>query len=174
MATQLKPIPTRLEVFGLKDAWVMWLNRVEQQDGELDPDSEAMLQELVQATPEAVEQAAGAVVALMSEADELRMQEERIATRRRALMAQAERIKAAVGRALDLAETKSVRTPLYTVSRLPGRPSVEVVDVTRIPDQFMVAKPPEVDKRAVGEAIKRGEEVPGARITTGAPSLAIR
>ena len=45
--------------------------------------------------------------------------------------------------------------------------AVEVEDLTRVPAQYMIAPPPpesKPDKAAIKAAIKRGEEVPGARI----------
>jgi hypothetical protein len=45
--------------------------------------------------------------------------------------------------------------------------AVEVEDLTRVPARYMIAPPPpesKPDKAAIKAAIKRGEEVPGARI----------
>ena len=43
-------------------------------------------------------------------------------------------------------------------------PSVEVYDATLIPPQFLIAQMPQIDKTAIKELLKQGEEVPGAKL----------
>lgn len=42
--------------------------------------------------------------------------------------------------------------------------SVEIHDATLIPPQFLIAQLPKIDKTAIKELLKQGEEVPGAEL----------
>ena len=52
-------------------------------------------------------------------------------------------------------------------------PRVEIYDEKAIPGKFIDYEP-KFDKRAIAEALDRGEEVPGARFAQESSSLAIR
>lgn len=64
---------------------------------------------------------------------------------------------------------------LYGIERLDGgniklffrkSEAVEITDQTKIPDQFLEWKDPVVSKTKIKEALKVGEEVPGAHLVT--------
>lgn len=71
------------------------------------------------------------------------------------------------------ANLKSLPLPAATISIQAGRQSVQITDEAAIPTQLTVIKRTP-DKTAIGAALKAGEDVPGAQLVTGEPSLTIR
>lgn len=84
-------------------------------------------------------------------------------------------IKAYIATALEKAGKKSIRAGLHQVTvRKPSR-CVEITDASQLPTEFVefdtIIKP---DKLAIKHQLEAGNEVPGAVIKTGKPSLLIR
>ena len=77
---------------------------------------------------------------------------------------------------LDLmtsAQLPKLVLPEATVSVTKPRESVTVTDADALPQgYFALVRQP--DKKAIGEALKAGADVPGAALETGDPSLAVR
>ena len=65
---------------------------------------------------------------------------------------------------------------LFKVSRVKGREVCQLVDSNKLPQKFMVHKPEawNPDKKEILKALKAGEQVAGAELTTGNPSLRIK
>ena len=61
-----------------------------------------------------------------------------------------------------------------TASIRAGAASVCIENAKAIPDHFLVAQEPKIDRRGILKALKDNEEVPGARLNTPSPSLAVR
>ncbi len=63
-----------------------------------------------------------------------------------------------------------IESPEFTITVVKNPPSVQIDSEAQIPAQFMVMPPPPPppaacpDKKAIADAIKRGEEVPGAHL----------
>ena len=56
-----------------------------------------------------------------------------------------------------------------------GRPVADIQDVDQLPDEFITFKTTTApDKNLILEKLKLGEEVPGAVLKTGKPSLTIK
>lgn len=89
--------------------------------------------------------------------------EKRIALRRVAILT-----------AMQSGEIKSIETPAGTITRKPVPPSVLILDEAEIPASFWKAQDPKLDKKAVGEALKAGTEVPGAMMSNGSETIQIR
>ena len=94
------------------------------------------------------------------------------------LSARKDRIEARIGNmrtallaALEQAGRKKVEHPAVTLSVRPTQPSVVIVDEALIPSKFFVASDPKLSKKAVSEALKAKEEVPGATLSNGGSSL---
>lgn len=69
---------------------------------------------------------------------------------------------------LQRAGISKVESPYFVMSVKDNPPRVDIFDESMVPDRFMVqppAPPKRPDKKAMGAAMKAGEEVPGARIT---------
>lgn len=89
----------------------------------------------------------------------------------------AQRLRDAVCEILLAVGQKSIQTPVgvVTAGRVP--PAVQIIDETELPARFWIKPPPpdpRIDKRAIGAALKGGEEVPGAQLDNGGYSLRIR
>ncbi len=70
---------------------------------------------------------------------------------------------------------KKIECDLFTVTLRSGSPVVVVEDESALPDQFITVKTTTApDKRAIGEALKDGIEVPGAYLSTGKSSILIK
>ncbi|MBW7657724.1 siphovirus Gp157 family protein [Tepidimonas charontis] len=100
----------------------------------------------------------------------IRQAEESMAARRKALEARAERIRSYLLANLQACGITKIECPWFVVAIRKNPPSAEIVDEALLPERFLVAPPPpppRPDKRAILEALKAGEEVPGARLTQG-------
>lgn len=76
----------------------------------------------------------------------------------------------------DLMETANLRSlplPEATVSLANGRQTVVITSVDELPQGY-VAYEPKPDKKAIGDALKAGEDIPGAMLQTGDTSLTVR
>lgn len=89
--------------------------------------------------------------------------EKRIGMRRVAILA-----------AMASGEIKSIETPVGTITRKAVPPSVLILDEAAIPSDFWKPSDPKLDKKAVGEALKAGREVPGAMMSNGGETIQIK
>lgn len=87
---------------------------------------------------------------------------------------QGEMIRAAIASALGMTGLKKVERALATLSLRAVPPSVVVVEEADIPSDYFEPQPPKLDKRALLDALKSGEKVPGAELSNGGETLSIR
>lgn len=76
-------------------------------------------------------------------------------------------------RLLKAADLNKVSLPEATVSVGKGRAGVEIVDESLLPDNVVKMKR-EPDKTAIKAALDAGEDVPGAMLREGQPSVTVR
>lgn len=88
--------------------------------------------------------------------------------------AQAERIKSAVFVAMGQAELRKIELPEATLTIRAVPPKVEISNEADVPARFWKAQDPKLDRKAVLDALKSGELVPGASLSNGSETLAIR
>lgn len=94
--------------------------------------------------------------------------EARMAERRRALVARAERIEDYILQSMLYAGVERIESPHLRLAVRTNPPAVDIFDVAQVPPGFLrdvASPPPEVDKAAVRTAIAAGMDVPGARLT---------
>lgn len=60
-------------------------------------------------------------------------------------------------------DQKKTGTGLFTVSRRSSK-SCELIDETKIPEQFFIPQPAKIDKKAILAELKEGKEITGARL----------
>lgn len=89
--------------------------------------------------------------------------EKRIGMRRVAILA-----------AMASGEIKSIETPAGTITRKAVPPSVLILDEAAIPSAYWKPSDPKLDKKAVGEALRSGREVPGAMMSNGGETIQIK
>ena len=93
-----------------------------------------------------------------------------MAARRKAIENRAAGLRRYALSAMQVAGVQSIECPYFKLSVRKNPPAVEVFDAAQIPAQFMRTPeppPPAPDKKAITEAIKAGQEVPGARLVSG-------
>lgn len=100
-------------------------------------------------------------------ADGLKQQEKHFAERRKSVEAKIERLKKNLLDSLLAADRLKIERPeaSITVAKTPGK--VEVLDESSIPGDYYDTRPPELNRRAIAEAIRAGETVPGADLVPG-------
>lgn len=88
----------------------------------------------------------------------------RLTVRKKYFEARAHNIRAHVAISMNNANEKRVENTTARIT-LTRSKSVDIVDETEIPLQFLRTKTTvEADKKAIGEKLKAGEEVPGAKL----------
>lgn len=165
---------SRYRIYGLGPDWCDLLEEIASGDGVISPDLESRLRVLTDKTEATLDEAAGAIKALEAEAAEMKAEAARLSARARTPEGVADAIREVVGQVMDAAALKSVRGSRYTVSRLAGRESVAITNQDAVPREFWIPQPDVLDKKAVGDALKAKQEVPGAEMQRGKPSIAIR
>ncbi|MFW6344833.1 MAG: siphovirus Gp157 family protein [Halomonas sp.] len=109
---------------------------------------------------------------LRQEAEAIDALAKRQADRAKARRKKAESLEGYLLGQLDRVGTAKVETAELCVKRRKNPPSVEVVAEGDVPEAFFIQPPPppvpapRLDKKAVLEVLKAGEEVPGCRLAT--------
>jgi hypothetical protein len=134
------------------------LNCVDMETGEI-VDSDK-LQDLQLAFDEKVEGIACWIKNLLSDAAAIKAEKDALAEREKACKNKAESLKNYLSSVLSGTKFKS---PKVSISYRKSE-SVEVVDVTRVPEEFLKYAEPTVDKTKVKEAIKNGMELKGVSL----------
>jgi len=80
----------------------------------------------------------------------------------------------AVLRAMEAADRRKLELPEGTVSVRAGAQSVVITDEALIPNDFLIPQPAKINRHEIKAALAAGRDVPGAVLSNGAPSLAIR
>lgn len=86
----------------------------------------------------------------------------------------AQGIRDAIQVAMETAELASLKTPAATLSMRASPPRLEVTDEATIPAVFFKQPPPVLDKKAVSDALKAKQDVPGAVLSNQPPALSVR
>ena len=90
--------------------------------------------------------------------------------RAKALEARADAIREYLLDAMQVAGVQKIDSPYFRLAIRKNPVAVEIEDERQIPARFMVAPPapaPYPSKADIGEALKRGEDVPGCKLTQG-------
>lgn len=94
--------------------------------------------------------------------------EAQMSARRKALENRAASLRAYILACMRSAGVQKLEGPYLRLSVRANPPAVEVFDAQQIPASFMrmpEPPPPAPDKAAIKDALKRGEDVPGCRLT---------
>lgn len=108
---------------------------------------------------------------LLGDAEAIAKEIDRLQARKKAAETKADWLKDYAERCLFDAGQEKVKTVLYTFAIQKNPPRVEVVGT--VPEEFLVHPAPTVDKKAILDRLKAGEELPYARLVQG-ESLRIR
>lgn len=122
------------------------------------------LEALQDAIEDKAENIAKLIKNLEADAKIIKEEEQRLAERRRAIEAKVDKLKTYLQEQLEIAGLQKVKRPTITVAIQANSPSVEVVDETAIPSDFLIPQPAKVDKKSILERLKKGESVPGVAL----------
>jgi phage shock protein A len=140
-------------------------------------DDEEMISDAVEGETSLIEAISGAVDRVEEldahcEALEARIKE--LGERRSRFEDQAARIKAAIHVAMGQAELRKLELPQATISLRAVAPKAEITDEAALPSKFWKAQDPKLDRKAVLDALKAKESVPGAVLSNGGETISIR
>lgn len=84
------------------------------------------------------------------------------------------RLRGAIDQAFQIAEVKSHKFPTATITTkaIPRKPIIQ--DESAIPSKFFEPQPPKLDKKALNDAAKGGEDIPGVTMSNGGTTIQIR
>jgi hypothetical protein len=107
---------------------------------------------------------------LESPAEQIKVAEKAMADRRKAIEKKADSIRRYLKDNMQRCGINKIECPHFALTLKKNPPSVVIDDVEAIPAEFMVTPappPPAPDKKAIGDKLKNGEEVPGCRLEQG-------
>ena len=82
--------------------------------------------------------------------------------------------RAVIEQAMEMGEIKTLETPTCTLTLSKRPPKIIVVDESAIPTEYFKARDPALDKKALLEALRDGQKIPGATLSNPSMSLTIR
>ncbi|WP_096224866.1 siphovirus Gp157 family protein [Geobacillus sp. FJAT-46040] len=150
-----------MKLYELTENYAKLLEMAEEMDTDAIVDTLEALQEAIE---DKAENIAKLIRNLEADVKVIRDEEKRLAERRQVIENKVERLKSYLQEQLEIAGIEKVKRPTITVSIRKNPPSVDVIDETLIPADFLIPQPAKVDKRAILERLKNGEHVPGAAL----------
>ena len=108
-----------------------------------------------------------------SDVEALKKEELRLAEKRKSTERKIESLKDYLFGAFMQTGTERIKYPQFTVSIRNNAESVNVKDVTKIPNDYFVPQPPKLNKAGLKKAIQDGEVIEGAELVRN-KSLQIR
>jgi len=87
---------------------------------------------------------------------------------------QAENIRTALVAALGAVEMRKLELPLATLTIKAVPPKANVISEADVPSTYWKPQPPKLDLKAITEALKAREAVPGASLSNGSETIQIR
>ena len=97
---------------------------------------------------------------LEADANGIKAEEERLAKRRKTIEGNVSRMKSALQYAMEATGKTKFKTQLFSfnVQNNPASVVMDEPDVANIPERFLKYKDPEIDRKAIKDAIKAGDE----------------
>jgi hypothetical protein len=111
-----------------------------------------------------------AIKTLQANAKAIMEAEDAMYARRKAMENRAASIREYLLECMTLAGVQKIDCPHFSIRVATNNASVIIDDDRQIPAEFMrtpTAPPPQPDKTAIGEALKNGANIPGARLVRG-------
>lgn len=90
------------------------------------------------------------------------------------LEAQRDRLRSLIGVAMESGQIKRIEAGLATISLRAVPPKVEIVNEAEIPTRFWKPQDPKLDRKAVLDALKAKETIPGATLSNGGVTVTIK
>ena len=152
-------------------------------EGEVTEDTEALeaaLGELGVSIQDKVENIGKILANLDATAEAINAEEVRLVKRRKTIENKHARLKEYLRLAITTSGMKKVQGPLFTATIRAGSESVKLADdfdIKKLPESLVrqpPTPPPEPDKKAIKEALKSNEVVPGCSLHTGPTTVIIK
>lgn len=150
-----------MKLYELTENYAKLLEMAEETDTDAIVDTLEALQEAIE---DKAENIAKLIRNLEADVKVIRDEEKRLAERRQAIENKVERLKSYLQEQLETAGIEKVKRPTITVSIQNNPPSVDVIDETLIPADFLIPQPAKVDKKSILERLKNGEAIPGVTL----------
>lgn len=113
----------------------------------------------------AIEDVIKAIRNYQAEAEALKAEADKLTSKRKAAEHTADKLKSMLMDYMSRTEQKSLSAGLFKVSRGSTK-AVSIYDEKALPGIYLVEQPPKPDKAAMLQALKSGEEIPGAELIT--------
>lgn len=123
---------------------------------------------------EAITSAVERVQDLEAMADATKSRLDDLKSRRDRFDRQAENIRTALVAALGAVEMRKLELPLATLTIKAVPPKANVISEADVPSTYWKPQPPKLDLKAITEALKAKEVVPGASLSNGGSTLQVR
>ena len=113
---------------------------------------------------------------LEADAKGIKAEEERLAKRRKTIEGNVSRMKSALQYAMEATGKTKFKTQLFSfnVQNNPASVVIDEPDVDNIPERFLKYKDPEIDRKAIKDAINAGEDLEGLAHLEQTESLRIK
>ena len=112
---------------------------------------------------------------LQGDVSALDVEIKRLQARKKAIVNNQDRLKEYLRYNMELSGVTNIKSPLFSITL--GKPTVtaEVIDVDFLPDEFVSTEVViKADKKAILKALKDGQDIPGAVLSTGKSRLLIK
>jgi hypothetical protein len=139
-----------------------------------DPELIADMVEAETGLLEAIEVAALRLHAIEGDIEGGEISAAKLAARQKRRKTTRDNLRAAIQAAMEVAEKTKIITSVATLSVRAGAPKVVIVEQSLIPPIYWTRPDPVLDMRALAEAVKDGEAIPGAILSNAAPALSVR
>jgi len=123
---------------------------------------------------EAIEEVAKAILEIDGQIAGVRHVETTLKGRRDRLERSKDSLRGVILAAMDKAGIEKIQRPIVTISAEDKPREIGPMDEALIPARFFEPQPPKLDKKALREALRGGEDVPGATLDNGGRSLTMR
>jgi hypothetical protein len=114
-------------------------------------------------TEEKIKDYCQVIANLSADAEDFKTEIDRMTARKRAIDNNIKRMKLALLNFLQSSGQTKAKGGTFTVA-ISNSLAVRILDETAIPDTYLIAQPPKIDKVGIKKALKDGEDVPGADI----------
>ena len=99
-----------------------------------------------------------------ADADTLRAEEIRLATKRQAMTKKAENLTAYIEAMMMMTGKREIKAGIFDLKFVKDPPSITILDESAVPREYFVTPAPVLSKQAIKDAIKAGAMVPGVEI----------
>jgi|SRR5579875_869524 len=132
---------------------------------------ESIFQDTLSAIEEAIEDKAENIAKLIrsleADAKAIKEEEDRLKARRMSLENKIANIKSYLQNQMEVAGIEKVKRPTISIYFQNNPPSVDVLDESLIPEDYLIPQPAKVDKKAILAALKDGFVIEGCSLKQG-------